>query len=1379
MAEESNASCKFRVRITYEELEKIVEGDGESIKEEASSLSSEARAKVALRTKRPDQQLYKPKRLQATSESNHDVSELDSSLPSIPVRQTNKPKSVGTDEIGKSEGAAKSKNLSSKSRRSSSPHSYNKSPANKKSTNAKPKPLLNVSKRDVHSPNEIEYPRVESIEFVNSRIQTADISKKLESMTVNHTETSPSEKSSNGHRSEEQQLNINRRKVSDSSGNCETSEKSMIQMRSFSQNQVVEDKKYEHEVYRDVNVAIIVSNVETSDDIAAKGIDNATLEPASEKSEAETPKKSYISRILDWSADVDDELEMSDTLSESTTVPHNNSFLDSLDSECAESIPKVKEESKNTKHSNKRNRVAVKRNSRGSNNTRSNERVKLPESSTSDRGVSTDNKTHQGGILRVDLNSSPSVPLSRHYNLKTSPEDRVWSGRQLFDPNNPEKPLCVVSPASHLASDRKSYTCSTISPPFQRPSRPHVPYTSMSPQPFLIPNNRMMFSDEMGQSFGMPMVPSIRSPVYYNNFPGSPDEYYGRSSPYNMNATEKNIHEAMMLETQLNIMLNHMFTEMDLKKLDQCRWKIQLRYEKTILSDMEFSTKHNLEQSLWKSAFYQVIENFRRQMVEEPSSSERIRRAMLNIIDEGSVFYENLLEKLQETYGFHLSNFLDSNALRPTSLSRSVKLALLSAQKVTICLGDLFRYREQAADGNNYGKARSWYLKAQRLAPKNGRPYNQLAILAVYARRKLDAVYYYMRSLSASNPFQSAKEGLINIFDDVRKKYEKCSNEKSTSCRIDGSRRRKSIESKKRAETKRGVSEVWFYPDGQVVNRDDIANEESSSSSESDEKQIRNMEPLDLSKAFSLSFLHVHGKLFSRVGMETFTEACIKMFRELRHLLKWHPSLLNSQRLVQIATINMFAIDNARREGTEVMMESHCQPVIQSKALEVGVEIFRIIVSRCVEILEENSDTALHLNEDLSNLLPAVKVWCDWLLCHPSIWNPLPSLTDYGMGSDNKDVWTCLASLLNLLKRFDQMESLLPNGGVRDGCEHVILPEDTSLAGFVPLLILPQETMFCRASLDKGYAISMFRVKRILYCGEFLCGIRPAVLDYNVETKSYVPLINDSSDPPRTVIQEVATENDSNESVVDSLEEPSEDWDTDDQLDTNANATRNLRSRKQQLEKMKAHKEQQQRQIQAVLQEVSESRDVRYEVHPKWLVPDTNCFIDHLTDIQKLVQTTQFHLVVPLVVINELEGLARNLRNYTNVNSHSYKVGQEAQKALKCLTDWTSRRNLYVRAITAKGSLLDTIAFRSETDSCDKSSTNDDIILTCCMHLCDADSGRGKSMVENKRKDKGDFILIRRDVVLLTDDRNLRVKAHAQEVPVKDIPRFMSLMNLK
>lgn len=40
-------------------------------------------------------------------------------------------------------------------------------------------------------------------------------------------------------------------------------------------------------------------------------------------------------------------------------------------------------------------------------------------------------------------------------------------------------------------------------------------------------------------------------------------------------------------------------------------------------------------------------------------------------------------------------------------------------------------------------------------------------------RKKLDAVYYYMRSLMASNPFPSARESLITMFDENRKKVNK------------------------------------------------------------------------------------------------------------------------------------------------------------------------------------------------------------------------------------------------------------------------------------------------------------------------------------------------------------------------------------------------------------------------------------------------------------------------------------------------------------------------------------------------------------------------------------------------------------------------------
>ena len=66
-------------------------------------------------------------------------------------------------------------------------------------------------------------------------------------------------------------------------------------------------------------------------------------------------------------------------------------------------------------------------------------------------------------------------------------------------------------------------------------------------------------------------------------------------------------------------------------------------------------------------------------------------------------------------------------------------------------------------------------MQARSIEPRNGRPYNQLALLAVQTRRKLDAIYYYARSLATlGNPILTARESLIALFDDARRKVSVC-----------------------------------------------------------------------------------------------------------------------------------------------------------------------------------------------------------------------------------------------------------------------------------------------------------------------------------------------------------------------------------------------------------------------------------------------------------------------------------------------------------------------------------------------------------------------------------------------------------------------------
>lgn len=105
---------------------------------------------------------------------------------------------------------------------------------------------------------------------------------------------------------------------------------------------------------------------------------------------------------------------------------------------------------------------------------------------------------------------------------------------------------------------------------------------------------------------------------------------------------------------------------------------------------------------------------------------------MILIKLQGTAYFDNLLELLEQTYKFKLETFLSPNNVSTKGLGFA-GLALVSAQKIFLFLGDLARYKEQVNETSNFGKSRQCYIKAHQMNPKNGRPYNQLAILAVYA----------------------------------------------------------------------------------------------------------------------------------------------------------------------------------------------------------------------------------------------------------------------------------------------------------------------------------------------------------------------------------------------------------------------------------------------------------------------------------------------------------------------------------------------------------------------------------------------------------------------------------------------------------------------
>ncbi|VDP90738.1 unnamed protein product [Echinostoma caproni] len=176
-------------------------------------------------------------------------------------------------------------------------------------------------------------------------------------------------------------------------------------------------------------------------------------------------------------------------------------------------------------------------------------------------------------------------------------------------------------------------------------------------------------------------------------------------------------------------------------------------FESVILSDLDYCNTAHVEQGMWKSVFYTVLELLRSwignpestgllqihsQSSPKESSEESdviyvLRHICLkDVIEAGEERLCSLLERIQSNNQICLAPLLADGRPPPETRSRTRRLVYLSAQKLMLFLGDLARYKEVLLGDRNFGKARNWYQKAQLLVPKNGRSYNQLAVLAVY-----------------------------------------------------------------------------------------------------------------------------------------------------------------------------------------------------------------------------------------------------------------------------------------------------------------------------------------------------------------------------------------------------------------------------------------------------------------------------------------------------------------------------------------------------------------------------------------------------------------------------------------------------------------------
>ncbi|XP_055852857.1 telomerase-binding protein EST1A [Episyrphus balteatus] len=747
-----------------------------------------------------------------------------------------------------------------------------------------------------------------------------------------------------------------------------------------------------------------------------------------------------------------------------------------------------------------------------------------------------------------------------------------------------------------------------------------------------------------------------------------------------------------------------------------------------LLNQLKFCCEQNVESYFWKLLYYNIIEYLKTHSDESCSQTQNELKS-IDIINDGLQYYTMLLEHLSRKY-LRTTNGINND--EPTHKYQFI--GKVSSQKILICLGDLYRYKSKILNSNDYTDACQFYQRAQSLIPSNGIPYNQLAILAIYSRKKLDAIYYHMRSLMSSNAIQSARESLKVLFDEIRKKYEE--NNKSP---LFGTPERKVDK-----EPKSLRKEVWVYPDGvRRLHKTDFTNKNV----ETEEKRLTDLPGEEVLKRFTSTYLYIIGKLFSGIGFENFQENVKKIMVQLKVILNCSSSLfITRHRLLKIAALNIFVITHNKSNDSRREIFNH--------AFNVSNQVFGIIVKSANKRLLESKDKIVNSNsadgldvKDLNTLLQFIKVWCDWLSVNTDLWKPF-----HNTRQQELNPWLELEQHIHILQQIQRPES--------NDTKSIHLEEDIFLNGFVSLPLNDYQICDSYTSAKENEQFFV-RINKICAFGKIFLQYASNMANAALVTDSKLKTGHIELDTFEEF--EEGDENDNSENII-----PIDLLSKLDVCDKDMEDILQLSKLKKELEAKTNITKKYNEKLEEILKFVDTKLYI--EVRPKYLLPDTNCFIDYLDDFEALIKNfKKYILVVPLTVVKELDGLSKGVKIEIYENSqvkksrihHFDDVSTRAKKSL----EFIKSANNNVKCATTKGSIINASLFALVEE---QQASNDDKILATALAL-------SKSMSKEANKDGKTFI--QTELVLITTDRNLRVKALARKLAVSELKEFLQWAN--
>ncbi|CAM6086076.1 unnamed protein product [Calypogeia fissa] len=544
---------------------------------------------------------------------------------------------------------------------------------------------------------------------------------------------------------------------------------------------------------------------------------------------------------------------------------------------------------------------------------------------------------------------------------------------------------------------------------------------------------------------------------------------------------QQRYNQALELEKQLRALLQSK-APFD-PSVRALRNRICESYEAVILEDHEFAESHEVEQAIWR-LHYKCIEEFRARLRKSTAAaaaaasapvipmpgarlpparrdtSQKILSVFKSFLSEATGFYHNLILKLRAKHGLP-QNYSPFEA-EPSGLARDDKRAAelkscdLSCHRCLIFLGDLARYKESHGEADvrsrDWSVAAGYYQQAISLWPSSGNPHNQLAVLATYVSDELLAVYRYFRSLAVENPFLTARDNLIILFEKNRNHYAQLPPQETA---VSSSK----PDSGKPSEKGKPVRGDRILPVGDGALKLAVKD--------------RNLEGADIGeirKSFRIRFVRLNGILFTKTSLETFAEVYSATVCELETLLSPDDASLEAglgsdhrsgigtgssgaAGFLQLVSILIFTVHNINW-GPDSHHPTYAE-ILQRSALfqhafTAAFECAGRLMRRCADSMDISK----------SPLLPAMLVFLEWLACRPEM--AAGSDVDEKQANARAFFWRQSVILLNCCS--EAMSKVPADGGLEgalqslsafgdeDSLGGVALWEDYELRGFVSIV---------------------------------------------------------------------------------------------------------------------------------------------------------------------------------------------------------------------------------------------------------------------------------------------------------------------------------------